>query len=58
MKTGAKKKAFDAVAESRKWRLATGRQLSRMTRPERVKFLNLRLESLRASRKRALSDSV
>jgi hypothetical protein len=50
MTARAKKKAFDAVAESRKWRVATGRQLSRMNRTERVAFLNQRLESLRASR--------
>ena len=49
-----KKKSFDAVAESRKWRVATGRQLSRMTRSERIAFLNQRLETLRASRKKAL----
>jgi len=50
-----KKKSFDAVAESRKWRVATGRQLCRMSRTERVTFLNQRLEMLRASRKKAVS---
>jgi hypothetical protein len=47
-----KKKSFDAVLESRKWRVATGRQLSRMTRAGRIAFLNQRLETLRASRKK------
>jgi len=47
-----KKKSFDAVAESRKWRVATGLKLSRMSRVERIAFLNQRLETLRTSRKK------
>ncbi len=58
MTTRPKKKSFDAVVESRKWRVATGRQLSRMTRAERVAFLNQRLETLRASRKKALAHAA
>ena len=58
MTTRAPKKSFDAVAESRKWRVATGRQLSRMTRSERVAFLNQRLETLRATRKKTLAHAA
>jgi hypothetical protein len=58
MTTRPKKKSFDAVTESRKWRVATGRQLSRMTRSERVAFLNQRLETLRASRKKTLAQAA
>ena len=35
-----KKKTFDAVAESRKWREETGALLATMTRAERIEFLN------------------
>ena len=31
---------FDAVAESRKWREATSRKLSAMSRDERIAYLN------------------
>jgi hypothetical protein len=31
---------FDAVAESRKWRIETGRMLFAMSREERIKYLN------------------
>jgi hypothetical protein len=58
MMTHPKKKSFDAVAESRKWRVATGRQLSRMTRAERIAFLNQRLETLRATRKKTLAHAA
>ena len=34
------KKKFDAVAESRKWRVATGKKLSKMSREERLRHLN------------------
>lgn len=34
-----KTKAFDAVAESRKWREATSRKLNAMTREERLEYL-------------------
>jgi len=36
----AMKKKFDAVAESRKWRTATGKKLSEMTQEERLAYLN------------------
>lgn len=58
MTTRPKKKSFDAVVESRKWRVATGRQLSRMTRAGRIAFLNQRLETLRASRKKTLAHAA
>jgi hypothetical protein len=38
-----KKKTFDAVAESRKWREETGALLATMTRAERIEFLNQRI---------------
>jgi hypothetical protein len=34
------KKKFDAITESRKWRIATGRKLSEMTEEERLAYLN------------------
>lgn len=34
------KKTFDAVAESRNWRIASGRRLSRMSRDDRLAYLN------------------
>jgi hypothetical protein len=34
------KKNFDAVAESRKWRSATGKKLSAMTEEQRLAYLN------------------
>ncbi len=36
----ATKKKFDAVAESRKWRTATGKKLSSMDEDERLVYLN------------------
>jgi len=36
----ATKKKFDAVTESRKWRVATGKNLSSMTEEERLAYLN------------------
>ncbi len=57
MTTRPKKKSFDAVAESRKWRVATGRRLSRMTRLDRVSFLAQRLEKLQSSRKKTLTHA-
>lgn len=35
-----KKKAFDAIAESRKWRRQTSRLLLAMTSAERIAFLD------------------
>ncbi len=39
------KKTFDAVAESRKWRIATGKELSEMTQDERLSYLNDRIDA-------------
>ena len=38
-----KKKTFDAVAESRRWRMATSKLLNKMTPEEQIAFLNRRL---------------
>ncbi len=38
-----KKKTFDAVAESRRWRRATSKLLNKMTPEEQLTFLNRRL---------------
>ena len=43
-----KKKTFDAVAESRKWREATSRKLSAMSRSERLAYLKEVGERMRA----------
>lgn len=40
-----KKKAFDAVESSRRWRRKTSRQVRAMTSAERIAFLNRRLEN-------------
>jgi hypothetical protein len=40
-----KKKIFDAVAASRRWRRKTSRLLREMTSAERIAFLNRRLEN-------------
>ena len=53
-----KNKAFDAVAESRKWREATSRKLDAMTRAERLAYLKAAGERFRAeirSRRRAVA---
>ncbi len=39
----AKKKIFDAVAESRRWRRSTSKRLNKMTPEDQVAFLNRRL---------------
>jgi hypothetical protein len=39
-----KKKTFDAIASSRRWRRETSKLLSQMTSAERIAFLNRRLE--------------
>jgi len=49
MTTLPRKKTFDAVAESRKWRLAAGRQLARMSAAERIAFLNQGLDAAHVS---------
>ena len=38
-----KKKSFDAVASSRRWRQATSKLLNNMTPEEQLAFLNSRL---------------
>ncbi len=38
-----KKKTFDAVASSRRWRQATSKLLNKMTPEEQIAFLNRRL---------------
>ncbi len=39
-----KKKTFDAIASSRRWRRETSKLLNKMTSAERIAFLNRRLE--------------
>jgi hypothetical protein len=39
-----KKKTFDAVAASRRWRRTTSRLLNKMTPAEQIAFLNRRVE--------------
>lgn len=51
-----KKKAFDAVNESRKWREATSRRLDAMTAEQRLAYLKGVGERYR-EKKRALQDS-
>ena len=41
-----KKKSFDAVAESRRWRRDTSRLVRNMTETERMAFFNRRLAGL------------
>jgi hypothetical protein len=40
-----KKKSFDAVASSRRWRRATSKLLNKMSPEEQMAFLNRRLEN-------------
>jgi len=47
----AKTKKFDAVAESRKWREATSRELFAMNEEERFAFLRAETEKLRTKLK-------
>ena len=55
----AMKKKFDAVAESLKWRIATGKKLSEMTEEERLIYLNQGVaEKLQALRKGASADKT
>jgi hypothetical protein len=55
----ATKKKFDAVAESRKWRTATGKKLSSMDESERLAYLNKDVAGkLRALRKKAVSSKA
>jgi hypothetical protein len=44
-----KKKSFDAVKESRRWRKATSKLLSKMTPKQQIEFLNRRLDDWRAA---------
>ena len=48
-----KKKTFDAVAESRKWREETSALLATMTRAERIEFLNRRIADFPKTRPKA-----
>jgi hypothetical protein len=48
-----KKKTFDAVAQSRRWRRATTRKLSTMTDEEKLAFLNRRLAAWPATGEQA-----
>jgi hypothetical protein len=41
-----KKKTVDAVAQSRRWRIATSKLLNKMTPKEQIAFLNRRLAHL------------
>ncbi|HWZ95516.1 MAG TPA: hypothetical protein VNW30_10005 [Opitutaceae bacterium] len=41
-----KKKTFDAVAQSRRWRIATSKRLNKMKAEEQIAFLNRRLANL------------
>jgi len=52
-----KKKTFDAIASSRRWRRETSKLLSKMTSAERIAFLNRRLED-RPSASKASSALV
>ncbi|HEV8073825.1 MAG TPA: hypothetical protein VGP21_06810 [Opitutaceae bacterium] len=45
-----KKKTFDAVAQSRRWRMATSKLLNKMTPEEQIAFLNRRLANLSAAK--------
>lgn len=55
------KKTFDAVAESRKWRIATGKELSGMTQGERLSYLNdgidAKLEALTSEPDKAVKSA-
>jgi len=48
-----KKKTFDAVAKSRKWREETGALLATITQAERVEFLNRRIAAFPKTRPKA-----
>ena len=55
----ATKNKFDAVAESRKWRTATGKKLSSMNEGERLAYLNQDVAGkLQALRKKASSSKT
>ena len=55
------KKTFDAVAESRKWRIATGKELSEMNQDERLSYLNdgidAKLEALTGEPSKAVKSA-
>ena len=50
-----KKKTFDAVAASRRWRRTTSRLLNKMTPEEQIAFLNRRLANWPAKSARDLA---
>lgn len=45
-----KKKTFDAVAESRRWRIAAGKRLGKMTFPEQQVYLQRVTEAFLAGK--------
>ncbi len=53
----SRKKGFDAVAESRKWRAATGRKVAKMTPTEVVAYFN-RPRGVAGSRKKDLAPAA
>ncbi len=55
--TTKKNKRFDAVAESRKWRIKTGAILATMTPEEQMAFLNRRIPKNQARKRLASASS-
>ena len=53
-----KKKTFDAVASSRRWRQATSKLLNKMTPEEQLAFLNRRLTNWPGSSKPKASRTL
>lgn len=53
-----KKKTFDAVASSRRWRQATSKLLNKMTPEEQLTFLNRRLTNWPGAAKAKLSRTL
>jgi hypothetical protein len=53
-----KKKTFDAVASSRRWRQATSKLLNKMTPEEQLAFLNRRLANWPAAAKPKTSRAL
>ncbi len=53
-----KKKAFDAVEMSRKWRMDTSRLLATMTHQEQIEFLNRNLERYPKARVQTASQKA
>jgi hypothetical protein len=53
-----KKKTFDAVASSRRWRQATSKLLNKMTPEEQLAFLNRRLTNWPSAATTKLSHTL